>query len=128
MQHYDYIYLSPHLDDVVYSCGAQIFEHTSRGRSVMVITLMAGDPDPDELSDYAMQLHERWQISSGSIELRRQEDRSACSLIGAHTLHWPFLDCIYRRNPVNGLPLYQADTAICGKIDSCESDHFSMRE
>ena len=121
MQPYDYIYISPHLDDVVYSCGAQIYQHTSRGQSVMIITLMAGDPDPGQLSDYAKELHRRWQIGSAGVEIRRQEDRSACSLIGARALHWPFMDCIYRQNPVDGSHLYQSDKAIFGPIDSSET-------
>lgn len=39
----DAIHLSPHLDDVVLSCGGQIAARCGRGESVLVVTLAAGD-------------------------------------------------------------------------------------
>ena len=43
MTRYHAIYLAPHLDDAVLSCGGQIFERTARGENVLVVTVMAGD-------------------------------------------------------------------------------------
>ncbi len=122
---YDYIYLSPHLDDVVFSCGAQIFQHTSRGKSVMIITLMAGEPDPNKLGSYAQSLHQRWRLGSDSVAIRRNEDLLACAFIGAEAVHMPYLDCIYRRDPQTGDPLYQSDPSLFGPIDPSESDLIS---
>jgi LmbE family N-acetylglucosaminyl deacetylase len=120
--YYDYIYLSPHLDDVVFSCGVQIFQHTSQGKSVMIITLMAGDPDPNKLGSHAQILHKRWRLGSNAVAIRRREDLLACAYIGADTLHWPYLDCIYRRNPQTGEHVYQTDPSLFGPIDPSESD------
>lgn len=122
---YDYIYLSPHLDDVVFSCAAQIFQHTSRGKSVMIITLMAGEPDPNKLGNYAQSLHQRWRLVSNAVAIRRKEDLSACAYIGAEAVHWPYLDCIYRRDPQTGDPLYQSDPSLFGPIDPSESELIS---
>lgn len=122
---YDYIYLSPHLDDVVFSCGAQIFQHTSRGKSVMIITLMAGEPDPNKPGNYAQSLHQRWRLGSNAVAIRRKEDLFACAYIGAEAVHWPYLDCIYRRDPDTGDPLYQSDSSLFGPIDPSESELIS---
>lgn len=117
---YDYIYLSPHLDDAIYSCGAQIFQHTSKGKSVMIITIMAGDPDPGNLSRYARSLHERWNLRENAPEDRRNEDVAACSSVGADTIHWAYLDCIYRQDSITGISFYQSDDALFGPIDASE--------
>jgi len=117
---YHSIYLSPHLDDVVLSCGAQIFQQINNGHSVIVATVMAGDPPVQPLSDYASSLHRRWQVDSKSIALRRDEDIAACAVLGADYLHWPIPDCIYRRDPGTDLPLYTSDNDIFGDIDIVE--------
>ena len=117
---YESIYLSPHFDDVVLSCGAQIFQHIRAGHSVMIVTVMAGDPPHQPLSDYAQALHSRWQINSKSVTARRKEDKAACALLGTEYLHWPIPDCIYRRNPESGEPLYISDDDIFGGIDPVE--------
>ncbi|MCP5190661.1 MAG: PIG-L family deacetylase, partial [Pseudomonadales bacterium] len=57
-QPYDSIYLSPHLDDVPLSCGGQVYQETSAGRRVLVVTLVAGRPTLDRLSHSAQYLHQ----------------------------------------------------------------------
>ncbi len=121
MEQYDFIYLSPHLDDVILSCGAQIFQHVSIGRSVMIVTVMAGDPPDYPLSDYAQALHQRWQIVSKSVASRRDEDQTACAVVGAEYHHWNIPDCIYRRNPKSGYSLYSSDDDIFSAIDPIEN-------
>ncbi|HJR81534.1 MAG TPA: PIG-L family deacetylase [Anaerolineales bacterium] len=107
-----WIYLSPHLDDAVLSAGGLIYEQTQSGIPVEIWTCMCGFP-PDlpesEYSSFAQSLHREWGFSSAveGIRLRRQEDQSAASQIGASVLHFDFLDCIYRRG-TNGGWLYDA--------------------
>jgi LmbE family N-acetylglucosaminyl deacetylase len=43
-RHYDRIYISPHLDDAVYSCGGQIAQHRANGRRVLVISVFGSGP------------------------------------------------------------------------------------
>jgi LmbE family N-acetylglucosaminyl deacetylase len=112
---YRSIYIGPHLDDVVLSCGGQIYEETQRGHTVLVVTVMAGDP-PGILSGYAQQLHQRWELSSDATAARRQEDIRACALLGADTAHWHIPDCIYRFDPTTGDPLYDSDEALFGPV------------
>ncbi len=115
----DTIYLAPHLDDAVLSCGGQIFEEAQRGERVLVVTLMAGDP-PATLSGYAESLHQRWQLAQNAVAARRREDEAACALLGAETLHWDVPDCIYRVNPASGAALYLSDEDIFGVVHPAE--------
>lgn len=105
-----WIYLSPHLDDAVLSAGGLIYEQTKSGVPVEIWTFMCGYP-PDlpegEYSTFAQQQHVQWGFVSAveGIRIRREEDKNAAARIGASTLHFDFLDCIYRRG-VNGEWLY----------------------
>lgn len=118
---YNTIYLSPHLDDVALSCGGQIFSQTAVGQSVLIVTIMAGDPSGEPLSEFASLLHDRWQLAAEVVADRRQEDRAACSVLGADYLHWEIPDCIYRSHPETGQPLYGSRADIFGKIQALET-------
>ena len=104
--YYDSIYLSPHLDDAALSCGGQIFAQTTTGQSVLVVTVMAGAVPDGELSDFAAELHARWELGADATAVRRAEDAAACAILGADFLHWDVPDCVYRRSAVTGQPLY----------------------
>jgi LmbE family N-acetylglucosaminyl deacetylase len=103
------IYLSPHLDDAVFSAGGWIYEQTQAGIPVEIWTIMCGDPRVTEYSPFARELHLRWGFSSAeeTVRVRREEDQTAASIVGAATCHFDFLDCIYRRDQ-NGDWLYTA--------------------
>jgi LmbE family N-acetylglucosaminyl deacetylase len=102
-----WIYLSPHLDDAVFSAGGWICDQTQAGIPVEIWTIMCGDPQLTEYSPFARTLHDRWGFSSAeeTVQARREEDRAAASIVGATTFHFDFQDCIYRRAP-NGDWLY----------------------
>ena len=120
--YYDKIYLSPHFDDAALSCGGQIYQHTSQGAAVLIVTIMAGDPPIVHVSGYAQSLHDRWQMASDAVEGRRAEDLAACRILGADALHWTTPDCIYRFHPHTGESLYVSDEEIFGSIDPAELD------
>jgi LmbE family N-acetylglucosaminyl deacetylase len=103
--YYDLIYLSPHLDDVALSCGGQIVQQRMNGRSVLIVTIAAGNP-PATLSALARKLHEHWELPSEVITIRRDEDRLACHLLDTDYLHWDIPDAIYRLHPLDQTPLY----------------------
>ena len=94
-----WIYLSPHLDDAVLSCGGMIWEQAQRGICVQVWTIFAADPPADDLSLFAQSLHDRWGSSSLAVQQRREEDAEACVLLNAVPRYFPYSDCIYRRHP-----------------------------
>jgi LmbE family N-acetylglucosaminyl deacetylase len=96
-----WIYLSPHFDDAVLSCGGLIFEQTRQGLQAEVWTIFAGDPPPGPLSEFARENHVLWGLTSGeeTVAMRRAEDEDAASLVGADLVHFDIPDCIYRRSP-----------------------------
>lgn len=109
---YQAIYLSSHLDDVVLSCGGQIAARTRRGESVLIATLVAGDPD-GELTPLAIQMHSAWKLD-GTFAARREEDRRACALLGADCRHETAPDAMYRRHPETRAPFYASLKEVLG--------------
>lgn len=91
------VYLSPHLDDAVFSCGGLIARQISSGDDVQVVTIFAGDPPVGELTPFAYELHRRWGGEGSPMGLRRAEDLVACGRLGASVVHLSFSDAVYRR-------------------------------
>lgn len=117
---YDHVYLSPHLDDVVLSCGGRIWQQTQAEAPVLVITVFAGSPAPSApLSPFAQTLHARWGNPADAVAARRREDRAALSALGAEAAHWPYADCIYRQAPDGAFP-YASEDALWGPIHPAE--------
>lgn len=102
-----WIYISPHFDDAVLSCGGLIYEQTSRGMPVEIWTICAGEPPPGPLSRMAKDIHKEWGTGSAeeTVLLRRGEDQQAVGCVGAIVFHFDIPDCIYRRAP-DGTLLY----------------------
>lgn len=125
-----WIYLSPHLDDAVFSAGGLIHEQTRSGVSVEIWTFMCGDPQLSEYSQFAQALHTIWGFSSAeeTVRRRREEDSLAASIVGAKAVHFDFQDCIYRRDK-NGdwlyseisVPPHDADADLPAQIASAIS-------
>jgi LmbE family N-acetylglucosaminyl deacetylase len=107
-----WIYLSPHLDDGVLSCGGMIWEQSQRGENVEIWTLCAGYPPKNvELTEFAAWKHREWKIDRRVVFYRREEDRLACSRVGAGLRWWSLPDCIYRRLP-NGEALVTSNDSL----------------
>jgi LmbE family N-acetylglucosaminyl deacetylase len=120
-----HIYLSPHLDDAVLSCGGSIYQQAQRGESVAVITMFSASPPPGKpLSPFARSLHDRWHASALSADFddppsaRRTEDHRALSVLSENitVIHHPLPDCIYRLDPATGSALYASESAIFGPV------------
>jgi len=97
-----WIYLSPHFDDAVFSCGGIIWEQARQSNPVEVWTLFAGSPRLASFSPFAGLLHTRWQTGPDAVALRREEDRRACAIVGAQPCTFEYPDCIYRSLPETG--------------------------
>jgi len=119
---YDTIIISPHLDDAALSCGGQISLMTRAGQTVLIVTVMAGEPEEPVITSYAQTLHDRWQLKSNAVVSRRQEDIIAAQILGADVLHFEFPDCIYRLDTSTGAPCYLSDEEIFGDINPGDSD------
>ncbi len=104
----DWIYISPHLDDAILSCGGMIWQQVQRGDRVQIWTACAKENPYPQLSEYAQTLHDRWQTGDETVSIRRKEDEAACNIIGAQCRHLFFYDCIYRQFP-DGSPIVTCD-------------------
>jgi LmbE family N-acetylglucosaminyl deacetylase len=111
------IFLSPHPDDAVLSCGGWIHQLAQNGERPIVMTVFGGDRPADvPLSDFARGLHERWQLGADAPARRRDEDRAACDRLGCYLLHLPFADAVYRVEPVTRRHLYDSEEALFGAV------------
>jgi LmbE family N-acetylglucosaminyl deacetylase len=115
----DHLYLSPHFDDAVWSCGGAIAAQSGRGDRVRVLTVCAAEPPPGALSPLAQDLHDRWAAGASPVSIRRAEDRKACAVVGAEPSYLAFLDAIYRVDE-GGEPLYSQEREIFGCIHSAD--------
>ena len=116
MKRYDYIYLSPHYDDLALSCGGTIHRQTQAGRSVLGVTICAAPPSDTRLSAFAEAMHQNWGNPADAVALRRAEDKVALKILGADYRRFPFVDCIYRGKPEAGIWYYNSDPDIFGDI------------
>lgn len=111
-----HIFLSPHLDDAIYSCGGTVGVQVSSGLHPLIITVFAGVPSPDTvLSEEALRMHRHQGFSDvqgpgAPIEARRQEDAAACDYMELDYLWLDYLDASYRGNP----PYYTSIQQIIG--------------
>ena len=94
---YDYIYLSPHLDDVTFSCAGAICAQKAQGSQSLVVTLFAGDPQPP-FPLLARDCHQLWQVPEGvpPYRVRKEEDEQAMAALGVDYLWLNWLEVIYR--------------------------------
>ena len=83
-----WIYLSPHFDDAVLSCGGLIWEQAKKGKAVEIWTICAGDAPPGLLSPLARECHQLWGVPSPEllVPTRRIENLEAAVTLGASTV------------------------------------------
>lgn len=120
-----WIYISPHLDDAVFSAGGLLNDQTRAGEQVEFWTLFCGFPQDGNISPFAQNLHSQWGFYSAeeTICARRAEDYRAAGIIGVRAVHFDFPDCIYRRG-FDGKWLYSESTFVPPHTDE---DNFSAR-
>ncbi len=109
-----HIFLSPHFDDVVYSCGGTLGVQVSVGLRPLVITIFGGAPEQGTtLSPFATDNHRKMGLSqdvNAVIKTRRQEDAAALELLGVDYLWLDYPEAMYRGNPA----YYTNDTQLMG--------------
>jgi LmbE family N-acetylglucosaminyl deacetylase len=116
----NWIFLSPHFDDIALSCGGLIWELTNTGNEVQVWTICAGKAPVENLSPFAQSLHDRWDTREEGPEQRRLEDITSNQILGSNYLHFSIPDCIYRQR--DGQYLYDSEEDLFGSLHNNESD------
>ncbi len=109
------IFLSPHYDDAVFSCGGLIWELIHVGYPVEVWTICAGEPPKGKLSPFALQLHQRWGNLEDVVPTRRKENQEAAAILGFSTQQFSVPDCIYRHSE-NGEYFYTSEASLFSAI------------
>lgn len=99
-----HIYLSPHFDDVVYSCGGTLGVQVGVGLRPLVITIFAGIPDtsmtPGPLTTQILrEMGFRPQEAQQAVLSRRQEDARALDYLHSDYLWLNYPDAIFRGTP-----------------------------
>jgi LmbE family N-acetylglucosaminyl deacetylase len=117
-----WLYLSPHLDDVVLSCGGQIARATRAGTPVEILTICAGD-EPARgapvASPLVREIYTLWKLAPGeAMATRRREDADAGRALGARIRHWDLQEAIHRLDPESDRALYPSYAALFGPIAS----------
>ncbi|MGJ3189830.1 PIG-L family deacetylase [Paenarthrobacter nitroguajacolicus] len=92
-----WLFLSPHLDDAVLSCGALI-EAQAQGREVIVATLFTeASPGPHTRAATSF-LRQCSGADAGSLfAARQEEDNSVLDQMGVQSLHLGQVDALFRR-------------------------------
>ena len=83
------VFLSPHMDDAVLSCGGTIHRLNRRKVPVEVVTVFTGSPT-GELSPLAKWMHNAWGLPYNAVVYRREEDRQAIASLGGRATYLPF--------------------------------------
>lgn len=115
------IYLSPHLDDAVLSCGGLIAIQVAHRDYVRVINFFAGVPDLEEhqFSPYAQKQHLKWELKPKEAVIeRRKEDQEVLERLGATVENWDYYDAIYRAS--GNQFLYTNHQELFGLVHSAE--------
>lgn len=110
-----HVFISPHFDDAVLSCGGTLHQLVKDGHTVRVMTMMAGLfkgelPHTPILED----LHQRWQVGENPLLARQREDIKALDSLGVNFMHVPLTDCVYRL--VDDDPFYPSEDSLFGEI------------
>lgn len=112
-----HIFLSPHMDDAVLSCGGLIYQLAQAGEPVTVITVMAGDVPPDvTITPFIEEHFRRWGLWPDPVSGRQAEDRRAMERLGARLQLLDFPDLLYRTDG-RGILLCPDLNAMFGEID-----------
>ncbi len=108
------VYLSPHLDDAVLSCGARIAYEVAAGHCPLVVTVFTADEPETPPSPLAADLRRWWNLPVGEVMLRRRaEDAEATRRLGADRALLDLPEAPYRLS-ADGAPYYATLDSLFG--------------
>ena len=117
----DHVFLSPHADDAIGSCGGMMAKLIAAGEKVSVITLFGG-ACPPPYARYVTGMHHLWGQPWDVERLRHAEDEAAAARLGASLVHVNDEQAaIYRRDGA-GAWLYPDLQALFGMLHPADQD------
>lgn len=108
----DHLFLSPHFDDAIGSCGGTMWRLHVAGHQVRTVTVFGGD-ETAPLSRGAVRFHAAARMSG--VNQRRTEDEAACRMLRCARTHLDYPEAIYRRGSDGG-HLYPKPRSILGSV------------
>lgn len=110
-----HMFIAPHFDDAVLSCGGTMHQLARAGEVVYAMTIMGGVVQGElPYTPILEDLHQRWQAGENPLQTRKQEDINALHEIGVKYIHLQLTDCVYRF--VNGVALYPSEASLFGEV------------
>jgi LmbE family N-acetylglucosaminyl deacetylase len=91
------IFISPHFDDAVLSCGEWIDQEST----AYVLTILGGVPRTEIVTDY--DVRSGWKNSTDAMIGRMKENARACMLLATPNDEWEFCDSQYGVQPEPGV-------------------------
>ena len=82
------LFISPHLDDVVFSCGGLLAVLSDAGWRTVLATVFTRSVVPAQGFALACQLDKGLSAEADYMALRRAEDLRAASILSASAVHW----------------------------------------
>jgi LmbE family N-acetylglucosaminyl deacetylase len=91
------VFISPHFDDVVLSCGGTLTQLSQHEATSLLVTVFTADhTDRALLSPLARQMHALWGGAQKPFALRKNEDKATADHLGLEYCWLEFQDVIYR--------------------------------
>ena len=121
-----HLFLSPHLDDAVLSCGGLIHRLARTGERVIVVTAMAGEP-PTTLPDSPALQAKRWPGG----DARRSEDALAAQAVRAQVYHLALAESVFRQTICGAgdwIALYPTLDSLFDGIDEADDARVTLFE
>ena len=94
----EFIFISPHLDDAVLSCGVLMLKLNELEKKITVITVFT-EVSPPPYTSLAKEFTHKsgFQDPIKLFEARKKEDRKALQLVNAKVIHFSFIDAAWRK-------------------------------
>lgn len=111
----DVLYLSPHFDDVAFSCAGSLCHDIAHGLRAQVVTVFAGPPVSDlPLRPLHRSLLRHADVTHAALhalwQQRRSEDLAAMAVLGSGWLHLEYADAVFRPEIERWSDIWEGET------------------
>jgi LmbE family N-acetylglucosaminyl deacetylase len=110
------LFVSPHLDDVAFSCGGTIAKYVAEGDNIIICTVFTKSITPEGEFAISCQTNKNIPQNIDYLLLRRKEDESFAKIIGAKKFWLDFPEAPYRG--------YSSSIKMFSGIQSTDNDIF----
>ena len=91
------IFISPHFDDAVLSCGGLMSKLSKKNTQLLSITVFTSEPaDKKSLSTIAKSFHDAWDSGENPYTIRKKEEKKVLDKLNSSYKWLEKLDVIYR--------------------------------